>query len=384
MKLRFVSAFCILACLTFFACKNSGETTKNTPSVNATEKAPNQFYKHFRGKIGDYAVTMDVVKNIITENDGFQQLRGYYSYENYQEPISIIGSVEADGSWKLEEWRRDNSSAMFTGKFANGVFSGTWQDTVAKKNFAFTLTEDYSDGALKFDYQSFVDSVAMVKDKPKTPHAQFELNTLLPQNTEGGAGWLKNEILRTWSADTFGQVGKTPMPIEQAKAKRRDAFFKEYIEGNEELAQDTSEWSEMMFHWVMSYGMEVLDNRGDRVSLAYNNYWYTGGAHGNYGASLATYDLKQQKTLILDDVFKPNYKPTLNAALARSVRRYFGLAPKAPLTEALFENKIEANDNFAVTSKGILFNYDPYEIAAYAAGQIQLFVPFEELKNVLK
>jgi Protein of unknown function (DUF3298)/Deacetylase PdaC len=387
MKLLQCTAFCLLAtafvCLT--ACKNTpNDAAKNTPSVTGEKTAtPNTFYKHFRGKIGDFPVTMDIVQNIITENSGFQQLKGYYTYDKYQEPIALIGDVAADGTWTVTEYARDGSSAELVGKWSNGIFAGTWRDTTNKKTFPFTLTEDYSDGALKFDYQSFMDSVAMVKSNPKSPVAHFELHSLIPQITEGGAGWLKNEIFKTWSADTFGQVGTALLPLDQAKTKRRDEFFKDYVEGNADFMKDTADWGVVM-NWMMSYGMNVLSNTADRVSLEYTNYWYTGGAHGNYGSSLVTYDLKTQKVITLNDVFKPNYQKMLNAALAKSVRKTFNLKPNEPLSNVLFENAIEANDNFCVTSKGILFNYTPYEIAAYAAGEIQLFVPFEEIKGILK
>jgi hypothetical protein len=54
-----------------------------------------------------------------------------------------------------------------------------------------------------------------------------------------------------------------------------------------------------------------------------------------------------------------------------------------PLSNALFENSIEPTNNFCITKKGILFLYNPYEIAAYAMGEIELFIPFEELKTVV-
>ena len=55
-----------------------------------------------------------------------------------------------------------------------------------------------------------------------------------------------------------------------------------------------------------------------------------------------------------------------------------------PLTDAgLSDNKIKANDNFYVTTKGIGFSYSPYEIAAYAVGEINIFIPFSELSDCL-
>ncbi|WP_404980203.1 RsiV family protein [Chitinophaga pollutisoli] len=42
------------------------------------------------------------------------------------------------------------------------------------------------------------------------------------------------------------------------------------------------------------------------------------------------------------------------------------------------------NDNFYLTNKGAVFSFVPYEIAAYAAGQITLFVPWNEIRSVVQ
>ena len=86
----------------------------------------------------------------------------------------------------------------------------------------------------------------------------------------------------------------------------------------------------------------------------------------------------------MDDVFKPDYQKTVSTALEKALRKKYSLNPKEDLRQFLFDEKIEATNNFAVTRKGILFNYPPYEIAAYAMGEIQLYVSFDELKAVLK
>ncbi|RYF79039.1 MAG: DUF3298 domain-containing protein, partial [Chitinophagaceae bacterium] len=62
----------------------------------------------------------------------------------------------------------------------------------------------------------------------------------------------------------------------------------------------------------------------------------------------------------------------------------FKLKPTDALTEVLFENKIAPNDNFYITGKGIGFSYAPYEIAAYAYGEINLFIAFKDIEANLQ
>ena len=37
-----------------------------------------------------------------------------------------------------------------------------------------------------------------------------------------------------------------------------------------------------------------------------------------------------------------------------------------------------------VTRKGILINFDPYQVAAYAAGPQEVLIPYGKLKSVLR
>ena len=75
----------------------------------------------------------------------------------------------------------------------------------------------------------------------------------------------------------------------------------------------------------------------------------------------------------------------LQSLLETQFRKDRNLKSNEPLTEGgLFENKIEPNDNFFLTSKGIGFNYMPYEIGPYALGEIDIFIPFSQLTSYLQ
>ena len=52
--------------------------------------------------------------------------------------------------------------------------------------------------------------------------------------------------------------------------------------------------------------------------------------------------------------------------------------------EYLLVSEILPSDNFKVTEDGITFIYNPYEIAAYAAGTIRITIPWDELQDILR
>ena len=95
-------------------------------------------------------------------------------------------------------------------------------------------------------------------------------------------------------------------------------------------------------------------------------------------------DLKTNKVVTLGDIFVKGFEKRLSAELEKSFRATNGLKPKQALTEILFENKIEHTDNFILTDKAIIFCYNPYEIAAYAFGQVRIPIQLANIKDILK
>jgi hypothetical protein len=121
------------------------------------------------------------------------------------------------------------------------------------------------------------------------------------------------------------------------------------------------------------------------ITLAHHSYSYTGGAHGNYGTGFTSVDLIANKKLKLSDILNEAGLKQLPKLLEKKFRTRYGLSDKEELTAGgLFENKIEPNENFYVTGKGIGFNYVPYEIGPYAMGEVNLFIPFTELNAYLQ
>ena len=88
---------------------------------------------------------------------------------------------------------------------------------------------------------------------------------------------------------------------------------------------------------------------------------------------------------MLIDLFDEKGLKALNQLLEKHYRSKYGVSPTETLEEGgLFENSISANENFYITGKGIGFVYHPYEIASYAMGEIELFIPLKEFLPYLK
>ena len=127
----------------------------------------------------------------------------------------------------------------------------------------------------------------------------------------------------------------------------------------------------------------VLWNQAPLLSLGFYNYSYTGGAHGNYGTAVASYNTRTGQRLRFADVFRPAAETQLSPILDRAVRRTLRIPANEALDQTLFVKKMPVTHNFYLTSGGAVFVYTPYEIASYAQGEIHVFVPMKELQSVL-
>ena len=100
-----------------------------------------------------------------------------------------------------------------------------------------------------------------------------------------------------------------------------------------------------------------------------NFYSFEGGAHGLSGKYYTCVDLETGRKLTFNDVFTKESEEALTAIIRR----------EKPQDYIYFYTEIKPNDNFYFDSNGIIFVYNPYEIAPYSAGVIEIYVPFNEI-----
>lgn len=126
---------------------------------------------------------------------------------------------------------------------------------------------------------------------------------------------------------------------------------------------------------------KVLLNDGRHLTLAIKGYSFQGGAHGNHGHTMGTFDVQTGRMLTWDD-------------LVTSVDALLFLAEKKvrEVKSEAFESGFNFDETFpfalassyALTQEGILLYYVPYEIMPYAYGTTEVLLTFEELGELSK
>jgi hypothetical protein len=348
------------------------------------------------GKIGDKAEVRAQLQ--VSSGDGVASpLMGSYHYLSQGKAIFLIGSLEND-ILKLEESipspEEEKVTGRFQGRWEGGEegkpvrISGTWISADGQRKLPFTLAEAAEAGSVALDFHFFEETYERKRGDASFERAQSLLFPQLRDRSEA-AGRI-NAAIRRLALD-FGESGeeeeaeeKKPNLLSPAPSLAAiEASVRADIPTDEELkAADFSYSNSLTFH----NEFQVRQDGHGLLCLRLFHTEYTGGAHGNHGAAHVTFDLATGKEVTLDDLFKPGIKNELTRLAEAALREQYGLKPGDSLSGEgpLFEDKFELNDNWFVTSTGLGFSYDPYEIGPYAAGFIEPLIPFAKLKDLLK
>lgn len=114
-------------------------------------------------------------------------------------------------------------------------------------------------------------------------------------------------------------------------------------------------------------------------AVAYNDY--TGGAHGMNALVCNVFDLTTGETVSEADLFAEGWQDGVSALLKTALDAFLAAQEEG---EDLVFGAPAPNGNFSVSEEGVTWTYNPYEIAPYAMGAIELTVRWSDLKTYLK
>lgn len=159
-----------------------------------------------------------------------------------------------------------------------------------------------------------------------------------------------------------------------------ESFLADYDSYVEEAQQP-----ELTHAWFQDIRSHVVLYTPKLLVISKTLIEYTGGAHGNYAELYDNYDVQTGKLLTLNDIVPSERQQELIALAEARFRQVEGLATDAPLTERYFfdEGQFSLPDNFAFNKEALAFQYNPYEIKAYAEGVTQFNIPYDQLKDLL-
>lgn len=333
-----------------------------TTAGQAQKAAPITRVYIMTGKIDKYPVTFLLHR---INND----FTGDYYYHSSATPIGLGGKIGKDGVLKLIHFaHNEKNNETIEGSFTENSFSGTWQSKGKTLTMEVTATKEGT--PLQFDY-IWTEGAKKLKKKPAylshIDEITYEARAVWPTaNSTHPAKQKLQQVIRALYGvkDGSEEVG-------QIMLRRKNKFLA------------TPEDSIELYEESDAVDVAYLDDKIISLAQSWSNYG--GGAHGNYGSQYYNVDLKNIRELKLADVMDTlAAKSTVEKLLEKAFRKNFPFDEDQTLKDVLFDEKIKPTENFMLTSKGITFNYEPYEIAAYVYGQIALYISYKELQAYLK
>lgn len=136
--------------------------------------------------------------------------------------------------------------------------------------------------------------------------------------------------------------------------------------------------------------VERIDSRV--LSMVYNTYSYTGGAHGNYAELAYNFDTESGERITLDTLSAD--PDALTAFLREYITKLYTEDADGYYSANIYEDlTVDAENNpiadlvrdsvLYFNNEGMVFFAQPYEIGPYASGIIEFIVPYADLAGVI-
>ena len=108
---------------------------------------------------------------------------------------------------------------------------------------------------------------------------------------------------------------------------------------------------------------------------------YMGGAHGNYSTEYHLYSLASGFEFTAGDFFGEDKMEALGELIRKKLYEQYEVSDDEGLVgNGFFPEYFFVTDNFKVTPEHYVFIYNPYEIACYATGAVEVKIPREEVE----
>lgn len=279
----------------------------------------------------------------------------------------------------------DSNNLVFTKKNRN--FAANMKKTISTIVAVMFLTACGGNGNSIFGDSSFdmneakVTKVVPVVDQEDAPTCRINLQVKYVKGDDERARNINNAIeQRLFMYDS--------LTMQQAVDSFANFYTSEYQKNMAPLYREDADDDTKHAWYEFIYEIETDTQSGKDGCLVYiiNLNMYEGGAHGIYQQLTMNFDEKTGKQITYDDLFVQGYEYRLREMLLDELKRQTKTSTLEELQEQdyLFAMDIFAPQNFILGKDGIIFIYNPYEIAPYAKGNTELTLTYSKLKEIMK
>jgi hypothetical protein len=229
---------------------------------------------------------------------------------------------------------------------------------------------------------AFRPSELVTRALPNAGVARIEYRNMWPEkgSPPEALASVRRGMWALWAAEAIdGWTPPAEAPADVAAAAKgiADRFHAEYRAFRDKFPDSAAAWSDVR-------KVDMVARAGKLLSITVKREWYTGGAHPAHSVRHLVFDLFTGQRLGVDDFVPDGRMPELARRVREAILAKRGLPPTATNEEAgLFAAAKIEPVNFFVDLRGVGFTFNEYEIAPYAAGTIEVILPFDAVADLL-
>jgi hypothetical protein len=203
------------------------------------------------------------------------------------------------------------------------------------------------------------------KELGNSPRLEIALSLMRPDYTKVRNDYLNNLLYSTDSVESY-----------------KDRVVEEQREKSRNLAAtiNSSERYDMRY----AEKINVINAHEDGVVIERTHETYLGGAHGMETIQYYVVDLGGLRQVRVDDIFGNFQGDDVRRLVYAELRKSNGFRRNQPLSQGIFDkDEPELSFNFFLTQEGFGLHWDPYQIAPYSAGSIEIILPWDSIRPLM-
>jgi hypothetical protein len=227
--------------------------------------------------------------------------------------------------------------------------------------------------------------------------------TIAPETTEQTATTSSGEVIFTYSTKTISEDNKDKSysiranypvfalkdaNVEKAVNNSVALFVQDEVSSAKSNFGDTNNPNGQNGQSTFSMSFSITTNQRlkDILPIKFDESFYSAGAaHPGDNIVTANYDLSTGQSISLASLFQPGskYLETISSYSINALKNKLG--SDADLTQ-IKTGAAPKSDNFQaflITDQGLVIIFNEYQVAAYAAGEQEVTIPYSALSSIL-
>ena len=189
-------------------------------------------------------------------------------------------------------------------------------------------------------------------------------------------------------ANNFNEALYSAASLDEYKdriiSEQRSNYRKGATEAAQAAGENPADYRGYNWRYAETVAIKRAQGQGMTVERVFETY--TGGAHPARSTRYYNIDMSgEHRHIIIDDFFASYQEDSrLRDIIYEELRKYSRLERGQPLSQGIFfSDEPELTFNFFITDEGLGLHWDPYQIAPYSQGSIEIILPWHTIRSLM-